>query len=92
MKNVYRVVIEKERLKHFEYHERSSSVTYWQKYAKIQENAGFFVEMQFEYCTDSKELRLLKYEAYNRKTLVRETIYLIKNKEQLARLKNNTKK
>ncbi len=92
MKNIYRVVIEEKELKHFEYHERNSSVTYWQKYAKNQENAGFFVEMQFEYSTDSKELRLLKYESYNRKTFVRETVYLIKNKEQLARLKNNTKK
>ena len=87
MKNIYRVVIEEKGMKHFEYHERNSSVSYWQNYAKSLEKSGYFVEMQFEYSTDVKDLRLVKLEAYNRKVNARETIYLVKNREQIERLK-----
>lgn len=87
MKKKYKLVTENQKgMRHFEYIDINSSVNYWIKYAKQQEKEGCFVEIEFEYYSDVKEVCMTKYHSFNRKTRIRELISLIKNKEQLQRL------
>ena len=79
MKKEYRLVSEnKLGYKHYELLKCSSSVDYWLKKAKLDEKDGCYVEMQFEYYSDLKEVYLTKYMSFHKKTNFRTTIRLIK--------------